>query len=191
MHARALDRWRQNMRCRDRSHAFPRQMVASAHGYWNSDALLDVLDHIAQQHRCEFVPEATLKIEWKYTFHWVLGRRQWNRNPTHPLTTPKQQTCQWEGRWMLFSIGPSVLIGLCSLYRVETSAPGLSGYYWYTGFCEFLGGAEFVMYLFQIFLGLSSFAWSNLNQWSSHGLDLPGTKDQTHQLPSEGFQKYQ
>ena len=30
-----------------------------------------------------------------------------------------------------FSIGPSVLIGLCSLYRVETSAPGLSGYYWY------------------------------------------------------------
>ena len=30
-----------------------------------------------------------------------------------------------------FSIGPSVLIGLCSLYRMETSAPGLSGYYWY------------------------------------------------------------
>ena len=106
MHARALDRWRQNMRCRDRSHAFPRQMVASAHGYWNSDALLDVLDHIAQQHRCEFVPEATLKIEWKYTFHWVLGRRQWNGNPTHPLTTPKQQTCQWEGRWMLFFYRP-------------------------------------------------------------------------------------
>ena len=30
-----------------------------------------------------------------------------------------------------FSIGPSVLIGLCSLYRVETSAPGLSGHYLY------------------------------------------------------------
>ena len=32
---------------------------------------------------------------------------------------------------MIFSIGPSVLIGLCFFYRVETSAPGLSGYYWY------------------------------------------------------------
>ena len=32
---------------------------------------------------------------------------------------------------VFFSIGPSVLIGLCSLYRVETSAPGLSGHYWY------------------------------------------------------------
>ena len=34
------------------------------------------------------------------------------------------------GGWF-FSIGPSVLIGLCFFYRVETSAPGLSGYYWY------------------------------------------------------------
>ena len=53
---------RQNMRCFGRIHAFPRQMGASAHGYWNSGALLDVPDHIAQQHRYEFVPEATLKI---------------------------------------------------------------------------------------------------------------------------------
>ena len=30
-----------------------------------------------------------------------------------------------------FSIGQRVLIGLCFFYRVETSAPGLSGYYWY------------------------------------------------------------
>ena len=34
------------------------------------------------------------------------------------------------GGWF-FSIGPSVLIGLCFFYRVETSAPGLSGHYWY------------------------------------------------------------
>ncbi len=53
---------RQNMRWFGRIHAFPRQMGASAHGYWNSGALLDVPDHIAQQHRYEFVPEATLKI---------------------------------------------------------------------------------------------------------------------------------
>ena len=30
-----------------------------------------------------------------------------------------------------FSIGLLVLIGLCFFYRLETSAPGLSGYYWY------------------------------------------------------------
>ena len=30
-----------------------------------------------------------------------------------------------------FSIGLLVLIGLCLFYRLETSAPGLSGYYWY------------------------------------------------------------
>ena len=53
---------KQNMRCLGRIHASPRQMGASAHGYWNSGALLDVPDHIAQQHRCEFVPEATVKI---------------------------------------------------------------------------------------------------------------------------------
>ena len=33
--------------------------------------------------------------------------------------------------WLFFSIGQGVLIGLCFFYRVETSAPGLSGYYWY------------------------------------------------------------
>ena len=43
-------------------HGFPRQMGASAHGDWNSGALLDVPDNIAQQHRCEFVPEAILKM---------------------------------------------------------------------------------------------------------------------------------
>ena len=32
---------------------------------------------------------------------------------------------------MIFSIGPRVLIGFCFIYRVETSAPGLSGHYWY------------------------------------------------------------
>ena len=31
---------------------------------------------------------------------------------------------------IFFSIGLLVLIGLCFLYRLETSAPGLSGYYW-------------------------------------------------------------
>ena len=30
-----------------------------------------------------------------------------------------------------FSTGLLVLIGLCFFYRLETSAPGLSGYYWY------------------------------------------------------------
>ena len=36
------------------------------------------------------------------------------------------------GGWF-FSIGQRVLIGLCPrFYKVETSAPGLSGYYWYT-----------------------------------------------------------
>ena len=30
-----------------------------------------------------------------------------------------------------FSIGLLVLIGLCFFYRLETSAPGLSGYYWF------------------------------------------------------------
>ena len=33
---------------------------------------------------------------------------------------------------IFFSIGLLVLIGLCFFYRLETSAPGLSGYYWYT-----------------------------------------------------------
>ena len=33
--------------------------------------------------------------------------------------------------WLFFSIGLLVLIGLCFFYRLETSAPGLSGYYWY------------------------------------------------------------
>ena len=32
---------------------------------------------------------------------------------------------------IFFSIGLLVLIGLCFFYRLETSAPGLSGYYWY------------------------------------------------------------
>ena len=37
-----------------------------------------------------------------------------------------------EGRvHVFFSIGRRVLIGLCSFNRVETSAPGLSGHYWY------------------------------------------------------------
>ena len=31
---------------------------------------------------------------------------------------------------IFFSIGLLVLIGLCFFYRLETSAPGLSGYYW-------------------------------------------------------------
>ena len=33
-----------------------------AHAYWKSGAILDVLDHIVQQERCNFVPEVTLKI---------------------------------------------------------------------------------------------------------------------------------
>ena len=45
-----------------------------------------------------------------------------------------------------FSIGPSVLIGLCSLYRVETSAPGLSGYYWYTNIHHSCSGLHLVSY---------------------------------------------
>ena len=35
-----------------------------------------------------------------------------------------------------FSIGLLVLIGLCFFYRLETSAPGLSGYYWYRIVCD-------------------------------------------------------
>ena len=36
---------------------------------------------------------------------------------------------------IFFSIGLLVLIGLCFFYRLETSAPGLSGYYWYITVC--------------------------------------------------------
>ena len=32
---------------------------------------------------------------------------------------------------IFFSIGPRVLMGLCFFNRMETSAPGLSGHYWY------------------------------------------------------------
>lgn len=32
-----------------------------AHAYWKSGAVLDVLDLIAQQGRCDFVPEVSLK----------------------------------------------------------------------------------------------------------------------------------
>ena len=45
---------------RDTPFAWQAQYLVRLEG--DSDALLDVLDHIAQQHRCEFVPEATLKI---------------------------------------------------------------------------------------------------------------------------------
>ena len=91
-----------------------------------------------------------------YTFHWVLGRRQWNRNPTHPLTTPKQQTCQWEGRWMIFFYRPK-----CSyrfmffFYRVETSAPGLSGYYWYLN----ISAVDYIhyIYIFTLYMQLYSY----------------------------------
>ena len=58
-------------------------------------------------------------------------RRQCHRNWTHPLTTPKQQTCQWERRWMIFFYRPKCSYRFIFFLRVETSAPGLSGYYWY------------------------------------------------------------
>ena len=36
-----------------------------------------------------------------------------------------------KGACFFVSVGRRVLIGLCSFNRVETSAPGLSGHYWY------------------------------------------------------------
>ena len=58
-----------------------------------------------------------------------------------------------------FSIGPSVLIGLCSLYRVETSAPGLSGHYWYI-YCTILSS---------IFLANMTYSRSILGDFDASG----------------------
>ena len=61
-------------------------------------------------------------------------KRLWRSNESTHFTEWRLQSSKHvserAGGWF-FSIGPSVLIGLCFFYRVETSAPGLSGYYWY------------------------------------------------------------
>ena len=80
----------QNMRCLGRIHAFPRPMGAFAHGYYTSGC--------ARSH----CPASQMWIR-SGSATW---RRQWHRNRTHPLTTPKQQTCQWERRWMIFFYRP-------------------------------------------------------------------------------------
>ena len=49
---------------------------------------------------------------------------------------------------IFFSIGLLVLIGLCFFYRLETSAPGLSGYYWY----QVLGDGNGTRYYFFIYM---------------------------------------
>ena len=106
---------RQNMRCLGRIHAFPRPMGAFAHGYYTSGC--------ARSH----CPASQMWIR-SGSATW---RRQWHRNRTHPFTTPKQQTCQWERRWMIFFYRPKCSYRFIFFLRVETSAPGLSGYYWY------------------------------------------------------------
>ena len=49
---------------------------------------------------------------------------------------------------VFFSIGLLVLIGLCFFYRLETSAPGLSGYYWYI-----YDMIQFDLFVCQVFAG--------------------------------------
>ena len=104
------------MRCLGRIHAFRRPMGAFAHGYYTSGC--------ARSH----CPASQMWIR-SGSATW---RRQCHRNWTHPLTTPKQQTCQWERRWMIFFYRPKCSYRFIFFLRVETSAPGLSGYYWYT-----------------------------------------------------------
>ena len=57
---------------------------------------------------------------------------------------------------IFFSIGLLVLIGLCFFYRLETSAPGLSGYYWYLYSCSFISDLVSIHWYCQSF---------RLNSW--------------------------
>ena len=62
--------------------------------------LLDVLDHIAQHHRCEFVPEAQREDVNVIAIEHIRWRLQSSKHVSESA-----------GGWF-FSIGPSVLIGL-------------------------------------------------------------------------------
>ena len=62
--------------------------------------LLDVLDHIAQHHRCEFVPEAQREDVNGIAIEHIRWRLQSSKHVSESA-----------GGWF-FSIGPSVLIGL-------------------------------------------------------------------------------
>ena len=62
--------------------------------------LLDVLDHIAQHHRCEFVPEAQREEVNGIAIEHIRWRLQSSKHVSESA-----------GGWF-FSIGPSVLIGL-------------------------------------------------------------------------------
>ena len=95
----------------------------SAHCKWPSN----LCSHVSRRHtttklRCCKGPSAcTLRKLSSKHIRWRLQSRK--------------HVSETEGG-CFFSIGPSVLIGLCSLYRVETSAPGLSGHYWYRNYMK-------------------------------------------------------
>ena len=59
---------------------------------------------------------------------------------------------------IFFSIGLLVLIGLCFFYRLETSAPGLSGYYWYS-----VGLVEGTASCFDLWIKITQFWKSSLS----------------------------
>ena len=77
--------------------------------------LLDVLDHIAQHHRCEFVPEAQREDVNGIAIEHIRWRLQSSKHVSESA-----------GGWF-FSIGPSVLIGLFFFLGWKLPPPACPG----------------------------------------------------------------
>ena len=88
IHPHVWNRWMINIRVKSKAkyglfwqdRCTSSEIRVVAHAYWKSGAVLDVLDHIAQQGRCDFVPDVTLKIKWKYT---CLEYTRWRRRSSN------------------------------------------------------------------------------------------------------------